>query len=72
MTGISQVAPVQARNFSEVQDIQGMGGLMYQQAQLLMKQMQDNPDLIIVPKLPTEIPEESPAGVSDPDSINPW
>jgi hypothetical protein len=48
-----------------------MGGLMYQQAQLLMKWMQDNPDLIIVPKLPTENPEEIPAGASDPDSINP-
>jgi hypothetical protein len=37
ITGIAQVALVQARNFSEVQDIQGMGGLMYQHAQLLMK-----------------------------------
>jgi hypothetical protein len=32
-TEIPQVTPVQDRNFSEVQDVQGMGGLMYQQAQ---------------------------------------
>jgi hypothetical protein len=28
--GSPQVAPIQIGNFSEVQDIQGMGGLMYQ------------------------------------------
>jgi outer membrane biosynthesis protein TonB len=36
---IPQVTPVQDRNFFEVQAAQGMGGLMYQHAHLLMKQM---------------------------------
>jgi hypothetical protein len=58
-------------DLSEVQNVQGMGGLMYQQAQWLMKQMQDNPELIIVPKCLTKSPEEIPAGASGPDSINP-
>jgi hypothetical protein len=39
MIGIARVAPVEDRNSSKVQYIQGMGGLMYQQAQLLMNWM---------------------------------
>jgi hypothetical protein len=62
---IAQVAPILDTDLFKVQNVQGMGGLMYQQAQWLMKQMQDNPELIVVPKCPTESPEEIPAGVSD-------
>jgi hypothetical protein len=69
-TKIPQVTLVQDRNFSEVQVVQGMGGLMYQQAQMIMKQMQDNQTLLDGQGLPTDNLEESPAGPSDPDFMN--
>jgi hypothetical protein len=62
MTEIAQVTLVQDRNFPEVQAAWGMGGLMYQQAQQIMKWMWDNPDLVKMPRLPTDSPEEIPAG----------
>jgi hypothetical protein len=55
VTKVYQESPVQIRDSPEVQVEQGMGGLLWQQAQLLMKWMQDNPDLIITPRLPTDI-----------------
>jgi hypothetical protein len=67
---ISQVAPILDMDFFEVQTAQGMGGLMYQQAQLLMKRMQENPDLAIWRRPPTDNPKESPTGASYPESIS--
>jgi hypothetical protein len=69
-TEISQVTPVQDRNFPEAQDVWERGLLMYQQAQQMMNQMWDNLDLVRMPRLPTDSPEESPAGPSGPDFIN--
>jgi hypothetical protein len=69
-TEISQVTPVQDRNFPEAQDAGREGGLMYQQAQQIMNQMRDNPDLIRLPRLPTDSPEEILAGPSGPDFMN--
>jgi hypothetical protein len=43
---------------------------MCQQTQLLMKRMQDNRDLIITPRLPTDIREGGPTEPSDPDFTN--
>jgi hypothetical protein len=54
----------------ETQNAQESGSLLYQQAQLLMKRMQDNPDLVRLPRLPTDSPEESPAEPSGLDFIN--
>jgi hypothetical protein len=67
---VYQESLVQIRDSPEVQVVQGMGGLMWQQAQLLMKWMQDNPDLIITPRLPTDSPEGSPTEPSGPDFTN--
>jgi hypothetical protein len=67
---IPQVTPLQDRNLFEVKSVQGMGGLMYQQAQLLMKQMQDNLDLVRWTRPPTDNPEESQTGSSGPGLTN--
>jgi hypothetical protein len=56
---VYQESPVQIRDFPEVQATQGMGELLYQQSQLLMKWMQDDPYLIITPALPTTTQEEA-------------
>jgi hypothetical protein len=54
----------------EVQVEQGTGALLWQQAQLLMKQMQDNPDLIITPRVPTDIREGGPTEPGNPYFTN--
>jgi hypothetical protein len=41
-----------------------------QKAQQMMNQMWDNPNLIRMPRILTDNPEESPVGPSDPDFIN--
>jgi hypothetical protein len=69
-TRVYQESPVQIRDFPEVQAAQGMGELLYQQSQLLMKQMQDDPYLIITPALPTGTRERSPTESSGPDSTD--
>jgi hypothetical protein len=67
---VYQESPVQIRDFPEVQAAQGMGALLYQQSQLLMKWMQDDPYLIIMPALPTGTRERSPTVSSGPDSTD--
>jgi hypothetical protein len=67
---IPQVTLVQDRSFFEVKIVQGMGGLMYQHAQHIMKWMQDNLDLVKFPRLSSDIPEEIPTGPSNPNFIN--
>jgi len=47
-----------------------MGAVLCQQSQLLMKQMQDDPYLIIMPALPTGTRERSPTVSSGPDSTD--
>jgi hypothetical protein len=46
------------------------GALMYKHTQQIMNQMQDNPDLIRLPRLPTDSPEESLARPSGPNFMN--
>jgi hypothetical protein len=48
-------SPVRTRDSPEIQVTQGMGELLYQQSQLLMKQMQDDPYLIVRPVISTTI-----------------
>jgi hypothetical protein len=43
---------------------------MYEQAQWMMNQMRDNPDLVRMPRLPTDSPEEIPMGPSGPEFID--
>jgi hypothetical protein len=47
-----------------------MGGPLYQQAQLLMKWMQDNLDLVRFPRLPIDSLEENMTELSNPNVIN--
>jgi hypothetical protein len=70
VTEFYQESPVKIRDSHEVQVVQGVGGLMWQQAQLLIKWMQDNPDLIITPRLPTDSPEGSPMEPTGPNFTN--
>jgi hypothetical protein len=58
-------------NFPEVQDMRERGKLMYQHALQMMGPMQDIPDPIRLMRFMTDIPEESPPGLSIPNFINP-
>jgi hypothetical protein len=69
-TEIPLVAPIQERNFPEAQDTWERGLLMYEQAQWIMDQMRDNPDLIRMPVLPADNPDESQIGPSGPELID--
>ena len=57
-------------DFPKIQAAQGMGELLYQQSQLLMKWMQNDPYLIITPTLPTGTQERSSTESSSPDSTD--
>jgi hypothetical protein len=65
-----QESPVQIRDSPEIQVAQGMGELLWQQSPAANEVMQDNPYLIITPRLPTDIQEGGPTEPSDPDFIN--
>jgi hypothetical protein len=68
--GAHQESPTQIRDLPEDQTTQERGALLYQQTQLLMKQMQDDPYLIIRPAISTTI-QSIPTESSDPGSIVP-
>jgi hypothetical protein len=67
---VYQESQVQVRDFPGVQTTKGMGALLYQQSQLLMKRMKDDPYLIIMPTLPTSTQGRSSSVSSSPDSTD--
>jgi hypothetical protein len=67
---VYQESPVQIRDLPEDQAAQEMGALLYQQGQLLMKRMQDDPYLIIRPAISTTI-RSTPTESSGPGPMNP-
>jgi hypothetical protein len=69
-TEIPLVALIQEINFPEAQDARERGLLMYEHAQQIMDQMQDNPDLIRMPMLPANNPDEIQIGPSGPELID--
>jgi hypothetical protein len=68
--GAHQESPTQIRDLPEDQNTQERGALLYQQTQLLMKWMQDDPYLIIRPMISTTI-QSIPTESRDPSSIVP-
>jgi hypothetical protein len=71
---VHQESLVQIKDLHEDQAAQDMGALLYQQGQLLMKPMQDDPYLIIIPTISTTIRsasiESSDPGPMNPDNTN--
>jgi hypothetical protein len=65
-----QGSPIQIRVSLEVQMAQESGTLLHKQAQLLMKQMQDDPYLAISPGIPTSV-QSVTTGSSGPGPIGP-
>jgi hypothetical protein len=68
ITEAHQLSPVQIRDLPEDQMAQESGSLLYQQTQLLMKQMSDNPHLSISPRISNTI-QIIPTEPSDPSLI---
>jgi hypothetical protein len=69
-TEIPQVTPVQDRSSPEAQDTWERGLLMLEHAQWIIDQLQDDPDIINMARLPEDNPDESQTGPSGPEFID--
>jgi hypothetical protein len=68
-TEVPLVAPVQDRGFPMTQDARERGFLMIEQAQQVIDQLQDDPDLIGMTGSPADNPDEIQVGPSGPELI---
>jgi hypothetical protein len=69
-TEIPQVTPVQDRGLPEAQDAWERGLLMLEHVQWIIDQLQDDPDIINMTRLPADNPDESQTGPSGPEFID--
>jgi hypothetical protein len=68
-TKVSLVALVQNKGFPMTPEAHERGFLMIEQAQRVIDQLQDDPDLIEITRVPADNPIESRVGPSGPELI---